>query len=139
MRRSNTTQGAPGTSTPVPRAPLGAPRTNRRAKRDPDVFTTDFKCGVDKNGDALRWSYSEVIAGKKNGILFIDALKQKELVKLDTIFIIDNKINEITDSYLFRDSLPSPLEIKQSLRDEIEAKQREGNEEHLHVLRRCFL
>jgi hypothetical protein len=57
-------------------------------------------------------------------------------VKLDTIFIIDNKINEITNNYLFRDSHPSLLEIKQSLRDEIETKQREGK--YFKVLKRIF-
>ena len=33
------------------------------SKRNPDLFITDFKCGVDKNGEPLRWSYNNMMAG----------------------------------------------------------------------------
>jgi len=108
----------------------------RHGKQDDDVFITDFKCGVDANGRALRWTYGEVMKGKKNGILFIDALRQKELVKLDTIFIIDNKINEITNNYLFRDSLPTSSDIKLSLQNEIREKIKAG--EYFKAIKRIF-
>jgi len=58
------------------------------------------------------------------------------LVKLDTIFIIDNKINEITNNYLFRDSLPTSSDIKLSLQNEIREKIKAG--EYFKAIKRIF-
>jgi len=75
------------------------------AKKNPDVYITDFKCGTLLNGNAIRWSLSDLKRGfqyiEDKKINFIETLQDKSVIKLDVIALIDNRFTEITLNYFF--------------------------------------
>ena len=77
------------------------------AKKDPNIFITDFKCGMDSNGDPLRWSYDDMMKGYKineNGdkVPFEDCINMKTTVKLDVVALIDGIFTEFSENYYFK-------------------------------------
>ena len=77
------------------------------AEKDPNIFITDFKCGVDSDGEPLRWSKYDMRDGHKrlrNGqsIRFQEALIQKSTIKLDAIIKVDSKFTEFSDNYYLK-------------------------------------
>ena len=73
-----------------------------KAKKDPNTFITDFKCGLDKDGEPLRWTYADIIKGINKGVSFINALKMKSTIKLDVIYLMNGYFNEISDNYYIK-------------------------------------
>lgn len=69
------------------------------AKKDPNIFITDFKCGIDKKGEPIRWSYDDIMKGTKGNYKFVDCLLMKSTMKLDMIVFINGCCTEITDNY----------------------------------------
>lgn len=76
------------------------------AKKDKDIYITDFKCGEEKNGEPLRWEYDDLKKGfqKINGSIyyFQDCILQKSTIKLDVIALINGNFTEFSDNYYFR-------------------------------------
>jgi hypothetical protein len=72
-----------------------------KAKKNENIWITDFKVGEDESGEPLRWSYNNIKKNDNRGYTFQEALKQKSTIKLDIVFYIDGKFVEITDNYYF--------------------------------------
>lgn len=74
-----------------------------KAKNDPDYFILDFKCGIDKNSEPLRWSYDDVMQGFKSvnsyKYHFSDCLRMDATIKLDLCLVVNGLFNEITNNY----------------------------------------
>ena len=49
----------------------------KSAMMNPNIYITDFKCGENKNGEPLRWSYDDMMLGENQGITFKSAMLQK--------------------------------------------------------------
>jgi hypothetical protein len=77
----------------------------KEAKENPDVFITDFKCGA-VNKEPLRWSYEDVMKGFKkigdNKISLMDAIKMKDMIKLDMVAFVNCVAVEFSDVYFFK-------------------------------------
>jgi hypothetical protein len=77
------------------------------ARKDPNIFITDFKCGMDSNLEALRWSYDDIMKGYKimedgSKISFEDCLNIKTTIKLDVVAIIEGVFTEFSENYYFK-------------------------------------
>lgn len=78
----------------------------RLSKKDPNIFITDFKCGIDNKGDALRWKYNDIMKGSQiidgETYFFEDCLVMKSTIKLDIVYLINSKFNELSDNYYIK-------------------------------------
>lgn len=71
-------------------------------KSDKKYFITDFKCGLDKHNESLRWSYDDIMKGYSQGILFTDTIKMKSTIKLDIVYLLNGIFTEITEVYFIK-------------------------------------
>jgi len=71
-------------------------------KSDKKYFITDFKCGLDKHNESLRWSYDDIMRGSCQGILFNDAIKMNSTIKLDIVYLLNGIFTEITEVYFIK-------------------------------------
>ena len=94
----------------------------KACKRDKNLFIIDFKCGkkalpfslrASPGGDrtprlgeepqednvAIRWEYKDLMKGEKDGVNFIDALKQKSRIKLDIVYHLNGEFIEVSEIY----------------------------------------
>ena len=75
----------------------------RMAEADPDVFILDFKCGVDDEGNPIRWDKNSIKKGfqKVDGrkITFQECLLMKSTVKMDITALVDGVFIEFSDNY----------------------------------------
>jgi hypothetical protein len=74
------------------------------AKKDKDIYITDFKCGLDSNGEPLRWKKEDMSKGFKilhNGqkILLKHCIMQKAMLKMDIIALINGTFTEYSENY----------------------------------------
>lgn len=69
------------------------------AYKNPNIYITDFKCGIDKKGEALRWGYDDMKKGINKGVKFQDALLHEAMLKMDIIAIIDGLMTEFSENY----------------------------------------
>ena len=74
------------------------------AKKDENYFITDFKCGLNTNGEPLRWDYSDMKKGYKilddgRKMKFQDCILIKSMMKLDMIVLIDGIFTEFSENY----------------------------------------
>lgn len=77
------------------------------AEKNPNIFITDFKCGMDTNGEALRWDKKDMKKGYKimedgRKITFQECLDIKTTTKLDMIVLIDGLFTEFSENYYFK-------------------------------------
>lgn len=76
------------------------------SKKNKKIFITDFKCGIDDKGEPLRWDYNDMCKGykeiKNKKYFFEDCLIQKSTIKLDMVYILDNKFIEMSDNYYIK-------------------------------------
>jgi len=77
------------------------------AENDPNDFITDFKVGMNENGDALRWKKEDMKNGYKilisgRHIRFQDCILMKSTLKMDLISLIDGVFTEFSDNYLIK-------------------------------------
>lgn len=103
-------------------------------KKSSNIIITDFKCGYNiKTEEPYRWNYKNIMKGfqydNKNKIYFIDELKKKSTIKIDTIIYINNDIIELTMNYYFKDNYnkKSKKEIIKELKEDINKYKKEGN------------
>ena len=63
-----------------------------------NTIITDFKLGEFK-GKALRWDYEAIKRRENNGVTFDDAIKQKSMIKMDVVTLLNGRFIEITEVY----------------------------------------
>lgn len=64
-----------------------------------NTIITDFKMGENMKGEPLRWDYESIKRKENNGITFMQALKQKSMIKMDVITLMNGRFIEITEVY----------------------------------------
>lgn len=77
------------------------------AEKNPNLYITDFKAGIDSNREALRWNKNDINRGfkqLKNGklVTFQDILLTKSVIKLDLVDYLDGYFTEISEMYFFK-------------------------------------
>lgn len=76
------------------------------AKKNPDMFITDFKCGEDDTHEPLRWNYKDIMKGYKivdnTKYQFTDCVMHKSTMKLDMIYLYNGIATEISDNYFLQ-------------------------------------
>lgn len=72
------------------------------AKENENLFITDFKCGLDNKHEPLRWSYENILKSAIGNKTFEDCLKEKSMIKLDMIYLLNGSFIEITEVYFIR-------------------------------------
>jgi len=77
-----------------------------KARKDTNIFITDFKCGLNSDGEPLRWGYDDMMKGFKileNGdkMTFEECLNIKAMIKLDVIALINGIFTEFSENYFF--------------------------------------
>ena len=96
-----------------------------------NTIITDFKLG-EFRGKALRWDYESIKNKKINGITFDDALKQKSMIKMDIVVLLNSRFIEITEVYnIYIDGSSnvdySKENIMKELIDDMNEQIKEGN------------
>lgn len=71
-------------------------------KENKNYFITDFKCGIDKDGEPLRWDYDAMMEGINNNITFQQALLMKSTIKMDMIVLVNKIFTEFSENYYFK-------------------------------------
>jgi hypothetical protein len=76
------------------------------SKKDKNIFIADFKCGETENGEPIRWDYNDMIKGFKIiddvKYFFEDCLTHKSTIKIDVIYLLNNKFVEMSDNYYIK-------------------------------------
>lgn len=70
----------------------------------PNAYITDFKCGINKEGEEMHWTKKEVLSGMKreNNIDYsiLDCILHKSILKMDIVFLNEQNIfTECSDVY----------------------------------------
>ena len=73
----------------------------KTCKKDPMTTIIDFKCG-EIDDEPVRWEYENIITGKKAGLRFVDAIKQKARIKLDLVYHLNNQFVEVSMIYYIK-------------------------------------
>lgn len=71
-------------------------------KENKNYFITDFKCGIDKDGEPLRWDYDAMMEGINKNITFQQALLMKSTIKMDMIVLVNKIFTEFSENYYFK-------------------------------------
>jgi hypothetical protein len=76
-------------------------------KKDDNFFITDFKCGLNTDGEPLRWDYNDMKKGWKmlesgRKMSFQDCILIKTTMKIDMIVLIDGVFTEFSENYYFQ-------------------------------------
>ena len=96
-----------------------------------NTIITDFKLG-EFRGKALRWDYESIKRKENNGITFDDAIKQKSIIKMDIVTLLNGRFIEITEVYnIYIDgesnSDYSIDNVRKELTDDMKKMIKEGN------------
>jgi len=114
-----------------------------RAEKDPAVFITDFKCGMDCDGEPLRWDKHDIKKGTKKMedgriISFQECILQKTTFKLDVIKLIDGVFTEFSDNYFVKlgeDANFFPHDIQ---KDHLQNSVKHSYEQYFYICRNLF-
>jgi len=71
----------------------------KQIKKHKSAIVSDFKCGRDHKGNAIRWTYKDIIKGHKHDITFREALLMDAIIKIDIIVFLNSRFLEITEVY----------------------------------------
>jgi hypothetical protein len=75
-----------------------------KAYQNPNMWITDFKCGVQNGGIPIRWNRQSIKKGfqyiEDNKVFFVDCLQEQSIIKLDVLSLINGLINEFSEVYL---------------------------------------
>ena len=109
-------------------------------KASDNTVITDFKCG-EFRGNALRWDYEAIKRRENNGITFDMALKQKSMVKMDIVTLLNGRFIEISEVYnIFLDGVSnsdySIENIRKELIDDMTEQIKDGN--YMKALKRKY-
>jgi hypothetical protein len=78
-----------------------------KAKETKHDYITDFKCGLDSDGEPLRWSYEDMkndykVMANHEKKTFEEALLDKSTIKMDLISFIDGVLVEFSENFYFK-------------------------------------
>ena len=109
-------------------------------KASDNTIITDFKCG-EFRGKALRWDYEAIKRRENNGISFDMALKQKSMVKMDIVTLLNGRFIEISEVYnIFLDGVSnsdySIENIRKKFIDDMTEQIKDGN--YMKALKRKY-
>ena len=80
-----------------------------------NTVISDFKLGMLKC-EPLRWTYENIKNGNNNGVSFDDALRQKGMIKLDIITLLNGRFIEISEVFnIYLDGSSNYNESKESI------------------------
>jgi len=79
----------------------------KTSEQNPNIFITDFKCGIDTDGEPLRWDKFDMRRGfkiLKNGVRlsFQEALLIKATTKMDIITLVNGVFTEFSENYYIK-------------------------------------
>ena len=105
-----------------------------------NTVISDFKLGTLK-GEPLRWTYEHIKNRNNNGVSFEDALRQKGMIKLDIITLLNGRFIEISEVYnIYLDGSSNYDASKESIMSDIQKEMndhlRDGN--YMKVLKRFY-
>ena len=95
-----------------------------------NTIITDFKMGENAKGDPLRWDYEAIKRRENNGITFEQALKQKSMIKMDVVTLLNGRFIEITEVYNIYGSSNADYSIenvRHELMHDMQEQIKEGN------------
>ncbi len=77
----------------------------KEAKTTPNVWITDFKCGVIQGSYPIRWTYDTIMQGYQylNGDIryFTTCLQQQSIIKMDLFTLEKGEFTEYSENYYF--------------------------------------
>lgn len=109
-------------------------------KSSDNTIITDFKVGQLK-GNPLRWSYEDIKKRENKGVSFEDALKQKGMIKMDVVTLLNGRFIEITEVYnIFLNGKSNGDYSKETmineLKDDLESQVKDKN--YMKALKRLY-
>ena len=63
------------------------------------MIVSDLKCGVNSNGEPIRWNQQQIMRNDNNGLSFEECIKHKGIVKIDIIYLLNGRFIESTNVY----------------------------------------
>ena len=113
-------------------------------KENPNLFITDFKCGLNNKNEPFRWTYKDIMKGYIGKKSFEDCLKDKSMIKLDLVYLLNGVFVEISEVYFFKiqnhtnyyDDAFNTNSIKTSIQNEIHELLKNGK--YFKALKRMF-
>ena len=105
-----------------------------------NTVISDFKLGS-LNSEPLRWTYEHIKNRNNNGVSFDIALRQKGMIKLDIITLLNGRFIEISSVYnIFLDGSSNYNEnenkIMADIKTDMDEQLRDGN--YMKVLKRFY-
>ena len=112
-------------------------------EKDPTCFITDLKCGMDTDGEPLRWDKNDIKKGYKvlkdgRKIPFQDCILQKATFKMDLIKIIDGKFAEFSDNYYVKLGESANFFPHDVSLDHLKNNLKHSYEEYFYIYRNLF-
>ena len=109
-------------------------------KSSENTIISDFKMG-EFRGKPLRWDYEAIKRRENNGITFDDAIKQKSMIKMDVVTLLNGRFIEITEVYnIFIDGESnfdySKENVRKELTDDMLKQIQDGN--YMKALKRRY-
>lgn len=121
----------------------------KRELKERNYYITDLKCGIDKEGNALRWNKETIKSGFQVGkdgevYKFTQHIMDKAIFKLDFVVFINGLFLEFSENYYitmgdemnFDESKAKPEAIAESLMKESRELYKEGK--YLKSVKRLF-
>jgi hypothetical protein len=115
----------------------------KRCEKDPNCFITDLKCGVDSNGEALRWNKTDIKKGYKvledgRKLTFQECILAKATFKLDVVKIIDGVFTEFSDNYFIKLGQESNFFPHDLSRDHLLTSLKHSYEEYFYTYQNLY-
>jgi len=109
-------------------------------KNSENTIISDFKMG-EFRGKALRWDYEAIKRRENNGVSFEDALKQKSMIKMDVVTLLNGRFIEITEVYnIYIDGESnfdySKENVRKELNNDMKEQIKDGN--YMKALKRKY-
>jgi len=109
-------------------------------KTSNNTVITDFKLG-EFRGKPLRWDYEDIKNRSNNGMSFDMALKQKSMIKMDIVTLLNGRFTEISEVYnIFLDGESNFNYTKDNIRKELikDMKEQIKDGNYMKSLKRKF-
>jgi len=112
-------------------------------EKDPNCFITDLKCGVNSNGEALRWDKKDIKKGFKEledgrKMTFQECILSKSTFKLDVVKIVDGVFTEFSDNYFVKLGEESNFFPHNLTKDHLETSLKESYEEYFYTYQNLY-
>ena len=116
----------------------------QRAEKDPNTFITDLKCGLDDNGEPLRWNKDDIKKGYKissedgRKIPFQECILRRTTFKMDVIQLIDGVFTEFSDNYYIKIGNESNFDPHDVSRDHLLNSLKRSYDEYFYSYQNLF-